>query len=122
MNKLLKFTFILFTVLTSNAYTQSINGTPIQDLDIEYIEIKIQVTQINMSDRISVSYDEQGEIYVSNKKPNVNALRDKEGNMIVLPSRIIALNFFAKNGFELVESFASESPSFQYLILRRKQE
>lgn len=119
MIKLIKITSLLFIISSNICYAQSINGTPLNELDIEYLEIK---TSMSLNPRISVSYDEQGEIFVSNKKPNINSLRDENGNMIVLPTQIAALNFFAKNGFELVEAFAIETPAFRYLILRRKDD
>ncbi|MEX1192977.1 MAG: hypothetical protein WEA99_13495 [Brumimicrobium sp.] len=114
---MLKLICVIFVVLSSNTNAQSINGTPLKELDIEYIELKVSV---HVNHQIIVSYDDQSETAVSNKKPKFNSLKDEEGNIIVLSTRIAALNFFAKNGFELVESYTTESPSFQYFILKKK--
>lgn len=119
MNKLMKPLFILFLVISNNTFAQSIDGVPLKDLDVEYIEIQITVTN---GHKIWFSYGDEETTFVSSNRPSYNTLKDDNGNMIVLSSRIGALNFLAKNGFELIESNADADSGYQYYILRRKDE
>jgi hypothetical protein len=118
MKKSLAITLFMFALGLGGAVSQSINNIPLKDLDAEYIRItgtyRFLTTQMN----IEVDYGQE----ISLRAINDKYLKDENGNVMVFYSMIGALNFFSRNGYELVNAFplSANEPNIHHYILRKK--
>ena len=99
MKKLL-LTLTLLLSLTS--FAQTINGIPIQDLDVEYLQII--GTSKYMSSKVKVSIDIGQRTKLMSSNNDTARLKDKNGEVLVFNSIIDALNFMAAYGYEFIHS------------------
>ncbi|MHC5310985.1 hypothetical protein ACYSNM_13150 [Myroides sp. LJL116] len=114
---------LLFLLLIVGAYTQgqaqTVNGIPLKDLDMEYIQIV--GSSKNLSNKVTVELDfGQDTKFFGSKKQTL--LTDEKGNKIVFNSMIDALNFLSSHGFEFVQAFstASETKVMYHYLLRKR--
>lgn len=92
---------VCFTFLVSIAfYGQTINGTPLKDLDVEYLQIV--GTSKMMSSKLTIAIDigQKTKFFSSNKDETL--LQDKNGEGLIFNSMIDALNFMSSNGYDFV--------------------
>lgn len=106
--------------MTVSTNAQTVNGVPLKDLDTEYIQI-IGETKM-LSDKINLVVDYGQERKRLYSKPMM--LMDADNREMEFNSMIDALNFMARNGYELVESFGvnKEYPYSQHLMRKRKKD
>lgn len=125
MKKLIQATILGICLLFGfSSFSQTVNGVQLSELDVEYITIELKqipikgrgfVKRVHIDfgrDRISISFTED------------NILLDRFGDPIDFRTMLDALNFFAKNGFELAQAYVASYdsfPDFHCYILRRKQ-
>lgn len=102
-----------------SSFSQTVNGLPLQDLDVEYI--RIYNSTVGFNPPINIDFG-RGRIAISNTKQNI--LRDENNQPINFYNMLDALNFLAKHGFELVQAYVAaydEHRDMHFYILRRKQ-
>jgi hypothetical protein len=112
--------FVLALLFHSASHAQTINDVPLKDIDVEYIEIV--GTPVAFTSKLSIDLDfGQENKFWSNKEYQ---LKDAEGKKIKFNSMIDALNFMAKNGYELIMPYIVSNPSSQsvyHYLLRKKK-
>lgn len=117
-------TLLLASAITligvTSTYAQTVNGVLLKDLDSEYVQI-IGEPKL-LSDKINLVVDYGQERKRLYSKPMM--LMDTANREMEFNSMIDALNFMARNGYELVESFGvnKEYPYPQYLMRKRKKD
>lgn len=106
--------------LAASAHAQTVNGVPLKDLDTEYVHI-IGETKM-LSDKINLVVDYGQERKRLYSKPMM--LMDADNREMEFNSMIDALNFMARNGYELVESFGvnKEYPYPQHLMHKKRKD
>jgi hypothetical protein len=117
MKKLI-ITTILFFRLT-NAYSQTVNGIPLKDLDIDYVDIVGTQKYFSTDLKINIDFGKENKLLNQNKD---NPLKDENGKKIVFNSMIDALNFMSKNNYELVQAYEDNKniPGFHYVLRKKK--
>lgn len=96
---------------------QTVNGVPIQDIDVEYIQITGDVN-------IYVDFGQAKEARRDTR------IKDKDGNAIKFNSIIDGLNFMSANGYEHVDTYVivdsrgdihdNRITSKRYYLLKKK--
>lgn len=113
MKAILRIVVLCFFINSVRA--QTVNGTPLKDSDLEYIQFVEMSKPMKDSKRV-VFYD-----FGKNRVDGVD--KDEKGNSIEDIRAIDALNFLSKSGYELVQTytvFRSGEPQQMYLM-RKKQ-
>jgi hypothetical protein len=107
-----------------SSFSQTVNGVALTDLDVEYITIEIKLIHVKGKGYLNRVHINFGKNRVSISYNADNILRDRYGDPIHFDTMLDALNFFAKNGFELAQAYVASYdsfPDFHCYILRRKQ-
>jgi hypothetical protein len=123
MKRLFLVIFVLASVSTFG-YGQTINGTPIEDLPCDYLDI-IQTQSTHGTIRKSTITFDFGQNVPILKKKEAIALLDANNKPITFESIMGALNFMSENGFELVTAYtvthAKRDIEYHYLLRKKKQ-
>ena len=117
MKKLLLFLILLFA---ANAFSQTINDTPLKDIDVEYIEI-VGTSKL-FSNKVTVELDFGQKTSFFNTGAET-VLRGEDGKAINFNSMIDALNYMVKNGYEFVQAYAitlSQQNVYHYLLRKKR--
>lgn len=97
------FTFFILCMASQALKAQSVNGIPISEIDVEFIQI-LGHSKL-FSDKVSISLDfGQDTKFFSDRK--AEDIRDNEGKKVKFNSMIDALNFMSSHGFEFVQAYA----------------
>lgn len=118
MKKILFSSIILFGLLLSNLNAQTVNDIPINEIDVEYIQI-VGTSKL-LSNKVTIQIDfGQENKYWSNKDTQV---KDENGKLVVFNSMIDSLNFLSENGYEFVNAYAITlgNQNVYHYILKRK--
>ena len=95
---------LLGTLLVSLSYCQTIDGVPIRDIDVEYMQIVGTKAFLTKKVTIALDYGQTAAGKVFGKfKMNV---KDENGKKIKFNSMIDALNFMSANGYDFVDAYA----------------
>lgn len=117
MKKLL-FSFILLISLPS--FGQAINGIPIKDLDVQYLQI-VGTSKL-MSSKLTITIDigQRTKFFANNS--DAILLKDENGEGIIFNSMIDALNYMSSNGYDFVTANAitiGGQNVYHYLMRKR---
>lgn len=116
MRILLLLLISLFTQTLS--YGQTVNGVPLKDIEVEYVEIV--GTSVFMSNKVTINIDfgQRTKLFSNGQ----TKLLGDDGNPIKLNSMIDALNFMSENGYMFVSSYVltvSNQNVYHYLLKKK---
>ncbi len=120
MRKLLLLLLCLTFLFTVSFYGQTINGKPLKDLDVEYLQIV--GTSKMMSSKLTIAIDigQKTKFFSNNKDETL--LQDENGDGLIFNSMIDALNFLSSNGYAFVTAnIVTIGGQNVYHYLMRKQ-
>ena len=103
------------------SFGQTINGIPIKDLDVQYLQIV--GTSKFMSSKLNIRIDIGQRTKLMSGNGDVAGIKDANGEVLIFNSIIDALNFMSANGYELVTSnIVTEKGEnvYYYLMQKRK--
>ncbi|MBC8464356.1 MAG: hypothetical protein H8D62_01640 [Bacteroidetes bacterium] len=101
MKKILS--LIAFVYFSTSVYSQSVNGIPIQEIDVEYIQI-VGTSKL-LSTKVSIQIDfGQATKFMKGGKEKI--VTDENGKLVQFNSMIDALNFMSKNGYSFESAYA----------------
>lgn len=113
--------FLLFVTcsLFSTLRSQTVNNIPLREIQAEYVEMTVIPKAFSSKKNILIDY---GQVTGFSLAPKEAALRDSDGKYIDFASPMEALNFIAKNGFELITAFSppTENSTWRIYLLRNK--
>jgi hypothetical protein len=114
MKKLLLL-FILSSLNQLNA--QTVNGIPISEIDVEYIQIKGISNPNSYKINILIDFGQEMKYYTNGN------ITDDKGKKVKFNSMIEALNFMNKSGYDFVQAYGifSASKNIDYYIMKRKK-
>lgn len=117
MKKLLLTLTLLFSFA---GFAQTINGIPIQNLDVEYLQII--GSSVYMSSKVKISIDIGQRTKLMSSNNDTARLKDKNGEVLVFNSIIDALNFMAGYGYEFVQSniLVEGGQNVFYYLMKKK--
>jgi len=101
MKKLVLVCTLAFSVLT---FSQTVNETPIADIDVEYLQIVGTGRLFSDKVRIEIDFGQNTTFFAMNRKETI--IKDADGNNVVFNSMIDALNYMSSHGFEFVQAYA----------------
>jgi|TARA_B110000908_G_C10170558_1_gene410614 hypothetical protein len=115
-----KILFLLaFAFIGTQAYSQSVNGTPIEDIEAEYIQIVGYSKLLSNKVTIMIDFGQSTKFFNSGKE---KVVKDENGNLVKFNSMIDALNFMSKNGYEFQTAYAfaiGNQNVYHYLLKKR---
>jgi hypothetical protein len=97
MKRIILGCFMLFGYLS---FGQTINGIPLKELDVEYLQIL--GTSKMMSSKLTITIDigQRTKFFAANT--DAILLKDEKGEAVIFNSMIDALNFMSANGYTFV--------------------
>ena len=107
------------SLTTTSAYSQSINGQLIKDIEVEYMRIVGTSGLLSSKVTVEVDFGQEWKYF----KNNDNQVKDAEGKPVKFNSMIDALNFFSNNGYEFVTAYVltvSNQNVYHYLMKKRR--
>ena len=110
-------TILLCVIGLSNSFSQTVNGVPLKDVDVEYVQIIGHQKFMSTKVIIDIDFGQRNSIWTGKD----TQLRDENGKKLVLNSMIDALNFMTANGYEFIQAnFFSVSNQNAYHYLLKK--
>lgn len=107
---------VLFFV---NAKSQSVNGTPISEINTEYLQIVGTSKLFSTKVSINIDFGQSTKFF----KTGESTVLDETGNALTLNSMIDALNFMSKNGYEFIQAYVitlDGNQVYHYLMKKKK--
>lgn len=112
---------IAFTLITlTTAFSQTVNGKPISEIDVEYVQIVGTGKLLSQKVIIDIDFGQEDKLF-SFKDTQV---KDKNGELKTFNSMIDALNFMSENGYEFVSAYAltiGTQNVYHYLLKKREE-
>ena len=118
MKKLLLSAVILVCSLTMKA--QTVNDTPLKDIDVEYVQIVGTSKLLSTKLTIEIDFGQKTKFFSSGKETIV---KDCDGKAVDFNAMIDELNFMSKNGYEFVNAYAisvGNQNVYHYLLRNKK--
>jgi hypothetical protein len=115
-----KITICLFLIFAFTSFGQTINGIPLKDLDVEYLQIL--GTSKMLSTKLTITIDIGQRTKLLSANTDAILLKDEKGEGIIFNSMIDALNFMSANGYEFVASniITIGSQNVYHYLLRKR--
>jgi hypothetical protein len=119
MNRILLFAALLLLPALASGQVL-VNGVDINKLDVAYCQLIGVNATILSRPRVWIDYGQIGFVEINSNRQNISEIN---GQAIEFNSVIDALNFFIKNGWELVSNQVTETDETQrrFIYLLRKK-
>jgi len=117
MKKVILIALIGLVSLTTS-FAQSINGTPIKDIDVEYVQIIGTAKAFSNKVNIQLDFGQKDSMW----KAKDTQVLDENGKNVEYNSMIDALNFKSHNGYDFVQAYAitiGNSNVYHYLLKKK---
>jgi hypothetical protein len=114
---LLIITFLVASI--TSAFSQSVNGKPISEIEAEYIQIVGVAKFLSTKVTIQIDFGQENKVFSAKDTQVV----DEDGKWLTLNSMIDALNFMSKNGYEFVDAYVitvANQNVYHYMLKKRK--
>ena len=112
---------VLLTVAMLSVNAQTINDIPIQDIDVEFVQIVGTAKMMNPNKvTIAVNFGQENKVF-SGKDDGI--IKDETGNKVVFFTMIDALNFMSTNGYDFVDAYTvtiGQSNVYHYLLKKEE--
>ena len=111
-------TFLFFGSLA--AFSQSVNGIPISEIDVEYVQIVGTSKLLSKKVKIRLDFGQVDKMFTSKD----TQVTDADGRPTSFNSMIDALNFMSENGYEFVNAYAMTNENqmvYHYMLKKRKE-
>ena len=109
-------TLMMCLMFSTASYSQSINGTPLSDIESEYLLIVGYSNLLGTKIRINIDYGQEKKAL-----KNTTTLTGSNGKAVKLNSMIDGLNFLSDYGYEFVNAYAISigNQSVSHFLLRK---
>jgi hypothetical protein len=111
---------IVTLVSASSVISQTVNDTPIKDIDVEFVQIVGTSKLFKNKVTIQLDFGQSVKFFSSGKETQI---KDENGKRLSFNSMIDALNFMSKNGYDFVHAYAitiGNQNVYHYLLQKRK--
>ena len=119
MKKVQLIMVFLFVLRASFTFAQTVNGVPLEDIEVKYVRIVGTSKFLKNEVTIEIDFGQKNKFFTSKD----TRLLDNNGKDIVFHSMIDALNFMDENGYMFVEAYAITIGSqnvYHYLLKKTK--
>lgn len=116
-------TLLVLLCLSANAGAQTVNGTPLAQIESEYLDVSPNDVVLGTTLNLVVDYGQRTHTFTSVEKESV--LKDNTGKKMEFNSMVHALNYMHSQGYELVqvfEVFLDEGRRVNHYMLKRVKE
>lgn len=106
----------LLTTATGNA--QTVNGVPIKEIDVQYIQIVGTSKLLTTNVTINIDFGQENRVF--NRRDT--QIKGADGKLLSFNSMIDALNFMSANGYDFVQAYTVTSGGqnvYHYLMRKR---
>ena len=120
MKKKLLFAVALTFLGINSVFSQSVNGKPISEIDVEYAQIVGTAKLLSNKVNIQIDFGQVDKIF----SVRDTQIRDENGKLTTFNSMIDALNFMSKNGYDHVDAYVitiQNKNVYHYLLRKRKE-
>ncbi|OYU97517.1 MAG: hypothetical protein CFE21_04280 [Bacteroidetes bacterium B1(2017)] len=118
MKKNSLFILILLVFIGGNAKAQTINNVPIKDIENKYIEIVANFGRGTVMNSFTLDLGQTNRIFTARDLQ----LRDQNGMLLKFTSIVDLLNYFAKNGYELANTYTLAGNQYEcHYVLKRNR-
>lgn len=110
----------LFALCAFSGKAQSVNGTPLKDIDVQYIQIVGTSKMFSKKVTIEIDFGQHQKFFSTGKETQI---RDAENKRVEFNSMIDALNFMSKHGYKFVQAYAfavGNQNVYHYLMEKEK--
>lgn len=118
IKKILIFSFLFIN--GTALFSQTVNDTPISEIDVEYIQIVGRSKLMSNKVTIQIDFGQNTKFFNGGKETQV---KNDEGKLVKFNSMIDALNFMSSNGYTFTQAYAFAVGSqnvYHYLIKKNK--
>ena len=100
------------------SFGQTVNGIPLKDIDVEYVQIVGTAKAFSTKLTIDIDFGQKNKIWSSDD----TKLLDESGTPVVLNSMIDALNFMSNNNYQFITAYTLTigSSNVYHFILKKK--
>lgn len=116
-----KFLFaLLLLVSTTSSKAQTVNGIPLQELDVEYILIRGMAKLFSKQVQVEIDFGQRKKMFTTGKE---TFIKDDQGRNVIFNSMIDALNYMSEYGYGFVNAYvitAGNQNVYHYLLRNRK--
>lgn len=92
----------LLMMLSTLSFSQTVNGIPLKDIDVVYVQIVGRAKLFSTDLAIDIDFGQKNKVF--SKKDT--RIVDVDGKDVVLHSMVDALNFMCENGYSFVTAYA----------------
>lgn len=118
MKKLFLFFFVCILSLPE-AFSQSVNGVPLSDIDVEYVQIVGTAKLLSTKVTIRIDFGQSTKLLSAKE----SVVKDENGKLMSFNSMIDVLNFMSKNGYDYKDAYVltiSNQNVYHYMLQKRK--
>jgi hypothetical protein len=109
-------TLALLLIATTTSFSQTVNGIPLKELNVEYVQIvgtRVGFSATKVS--IQLDFGQKQSVWTGDD----TKLLDATGKSVKLNSMIDALNFMNSNGYEFITAYVTQNV-YHYLLKKNK--
>ena len=101
-------------------FSQTVNGAPLKDLNVEHILIVGTAKLLSNKVTIAIDFGQHNKFF---SPKDDGTITDENGKPLVLNSMVDALNFLSKYGYEFVNAYSVtlQGSNVYHWLLRKKQ-
>ena len=119
MKKIILSLSIMLTTIFTSFGQATVNGTPINELDVDYVQIVGKGNLMGTKVTIDLEFGQQNKLFSYGD----TKILDSDGSALKLNSMVDALNFMSDNGYEFVAAYAiTMGNSNVYHFLMKKKD
>jgi len=112
-------TICILALGITTAYSQTVNDVPLNEIEVEYIQIVGTSKLFNNQVTIQIDFGQENKVFSDNTR-----IKDENGKPVSFNSMIDALNFMSHNGYDFVEAYALTigNQNVYHYLLRKSED
>ena len=117
-----KFLIVILLFSSISVYTQTVNDTPVSEIDAEYVRIVGTSKLLSNKVQIELEFGQKVKFFTTGKE---TFIKDEKGKNIEFNSMVDALNFLGKYGYEFLTAYAiniNNQNVYHYLMRKKNKD
>ena len=117
-----KFLIVILLFSSISVYTQTVNDTPVSEIDAEYVRLVGTSKLLSNKVQIELEFGQKVKFFTTGKE---TFIKDEKGKNIEFNSMVDALNFLGKYGYEFLTAYAiniNNQNVYHYLMRKKNKD